>query len=180
VLRDLFVAMLVAAAVFCCAGLASLAYARYRLKRQLRLRPGTPSKAPTSWLVSTGEAARLHRRLRHATASARATRGLGDGMTGPLVAEIEEHAIVLEAHLVVAARLKHRGRATRKAVASQVKELEVVVARLATSSLRAPATVALPGAPTNRLAEVSERLDALEAARAELDAIELEAGLRSA
>ena len=178
-LRDLFVAMAMASAVFGCAALAAIVYARYRLKRQLRLRPGTPSKAPTSWLVSTGEPARLHRRLRHATASARATRAL-DGMTGPLVAEIEEHAMVLEAHLVVAARMKHRGRPTRKAVASQVKELEAVVARLATSSLRSPTTVTLPGAPANRLAEVSERLDALEAARAELDAIELAAGLRSA
>jgi hypothetical protein len=178
VLRDLFVAMLVVSAVFCCAALAALAYARYRLKRQLRLRPGTPSKAPTSWLVSTGEAARLHRRLRHATAAARATRAVGDATIAPLVAEIEEHAIVLEAHLVVAARMKGRGRATRKAVGAQVTELEAVVARLATSSLRTPTTVALPGAPTNRLAEVSERLDALEAARAELDAIELEAGLR--
>jgi hypothetical protein len=180
VLRDLFVAMLVASALFCCAGVAAILYARHRLKRQLRLRPGTPSKAPTSWLVSTGEPARLHRRLRHATASARAARAVGDATTAPLVAEIEEHAIVLEAHLVVAARMKHRGRATRKAVASQVKELEVVVARLAASSLRTPTTAALPGAPLNRLAEVSERLDALEAARAELDAIELEAGLRSA
>ena len=177
-LRDLFVAMLVASAIFCCAAVAALAYARYRLKKQLRLRPGTPSRAPTSWLVSTGEAARLHRRLRHATASARATRAIGDSTTAPLIAEIEEHAVVLEAHLVVASKMKGRGRTTRKAVAAQVTELEAVVARLATTSLRTPTAMALPGAPANRLAEVSERLDALEAARAELDAIEVEAGLR--
>jgi hypothetical protein len=179
VLRDLFVAMLVASTVFFVALVAALVYARYRLKRQLRLRPGTPSKAPTSWLFSTSEPARLHRRLRRATAAARATAATGDANIAPLVAEVEEHAIVLESHLVIAARLKGRGRPTRKAVAVQVKELELVVARLATSSLQARQTVALTGAPANRLAEVSERLDALEAARAELDAIEIQAGLQA-
>lgn len=154
-LRDLFVALLVASAVFVAMFVGALFYARHRLKRQLRLRPSTPSKAPTSWLVSTGESARLHRRLRRATAAARAMPGAGSSTLAPLVTEIEEHAIVLEAHLVAAYRLKGRGRSTRRAVA------------------------ALPGAPADRLAEVTERLDALEAARAELDAIEVRAGLRS-
>src|SRR3954468_11398531 len=157
--------MLVASTVFFVALVAALVYARYRLKRQLRLRPGTSSKAPTSWLVSTGEPARLHRRLRRATAAARATAARGDSTLVPLVAEVEEHAIVLESHLLIAAKLKGRGRSTRKAVAAQVKELELVVARLATSSLQTRQTVALPGAPANRLAEVSERLDALGAGR---------------
>ncbi|MEY2455712.1 MAG: hypothetical protein QOK06_806 [Acidimicrobiaceae bacterium] len=178
-LRDLFVALLVASAVFVAMFVAALFYARHRLKRQLRLRPSTPSKAPTSWLVSTGESARLHRRLRRATAAARAMPGAGSSTLAPLVTEIEEHAIVLEAHLVAAYRLKGRGRSTRRAVAAQVKELEAVVARLVKSSLSAPTVAALPGAPADRLAEVTERLDALEAARAELDAIEVRAGLRS-
>src|SRR4051794_4396022 len=42
----------------------------WRLRRRNRLHPKWPTMAPISWLVHPGRPARLHRRLRHAVATA--------------------------------------------------------------------------------------------------------------
>src|SRR3954454_18220937 len=75
-------------------------YTRWWLRKQLRIRPSTRSAAPTAWLAGTSEPARLHRRLRKATTTARLAGVRGGPTIAELATELEDHAIVLEAHLV--------------------------------------------------------------------------------
>jgi hypothetical protein len=137
----------------------------------LRIRPSTRSAVPTSWLASTASAARLHRRLRQAAALAR-TATLRDPALAPLVADLEDEAIALEPHLLAAAAAGRAGRDARHALGDQVTAIESVARRLATS----PCAALPPGRP-DALVDLTERLDALEAARAEIDLIEARAGL---
>jgi hypothetical protein len=172
VLHDLVVALLVfgTAGIVCSAG--ALAYARWRLRKQLRVRPSTRSAAPTSWLVSTSEPARLHRRLRKATATARLAGARGGATVAGLAAEIEDHAVAVEAQLVMLARVWRRERDARKQLAGQVTQLEQLAVRISASAVDATRSRALgPGSP-DALAALTERIEALDAARAELAAIE--------
>jgi hypothetical protein len=88
--------------------------------------------------------------------------------------EAEEHAVALETPLLVAARLGRAGRDELRSIEGQIRELEAFVARLAVVARRTPGAVERRGA----VRELESRLDALEAAHEELDAIEARAGLR--
>lgn len=171
-LHDLLVALLlfgVVAVVLC---VAVMAYARWRVRKQLRLRLGTPSAAPTGWLVSTSEPARLHRRLRRATNVARVAGGRGGPALAEMAAEIEDHAIALEAHLVLLSRVWRRERSARHQLSAQVAQLEMLSLRLSRSAADAQRPPALGAGSPDALAELAERVDALDAARAELVALE--------
>ena len=149
------------------------AYVHWRVRRQMRIRPGTRTNAPTWWLVSTVGPARLHRRLRRAAAGTRAAADASDPAIREMAHEAEHHALALEAPLLVAARLGRAGSAELRALSEQTTELEAFVARLA-NVVRQSAT-----APVGRrsVQQLQGRLDALEAAHAELDALEARAGL---
>jgi hypothetical protein len=150
----------------------AFAYARWRVRKQLRVRASSRSAAPTSWLVSTSEPARLHRRLRRATAVARTAAARGDATIAGLAAEIEDHAVALELHLVMLSRLWRRERDARRHLVGQIATLEKLAARLTMSAIEVTRPRALTAGSPDALAELNERIDALDAARTELSALE--------
>lgn len=150
-------------------------YAHWWFRKQLRIRPAVRSGAPTWWLMSTAGPARLHRRLRRAAAAARAAASTDDPTLREMAAEAEAHAASLEQPLLVIARLGRPAGAEQRALAEQVAELEAFVARLA-NLVRQHASVPRRG---DTIRQLQQRLDALEAAHAELAAIEARAGLRA-
>jgi len=148
-------------------------YAHWWFRKQVRIRPGVRSAAPTWWLMSSAAPARLHRRLRRAAAAARTAGRTDDPTLREMALQAEEHAASLERPLLVVARLGRPGATEQRALGEQVTELESFVARLA-NIVRQQATIPRRG---NTVRELQQRLDALEAAHAELAAIEARAGL---
>ena len=171
-MHDLFVALLVIGGASIALFVSAVVYARWRIRRQLRIKPSTRSLAPTYWLVSTGEPARLHRRLRKAAAVARAAGERGDDTIAELADEVQEHAIALEYHLVLLSRLWRRERDARKELVAQVAQLEHLSARLTVSAVEVTRPRALTAGSPDALTELTERIDALDAARKELTALE--------
>ncbi len=171
-LHDLFVALIVFGIGSFALFAGALTYARWRLRKQLRVRPSTRSTAPTAWLVSTTEPARLHRRLRKAASAARLAGARGDASIAALAREVEDHAVALETHLVLLSRLWRRERESRRQLVAQVAQLEQLTARLATSAVEVSRPRALGAGSADALAELTERIDALDAARRELSALE--------
>jgi hypothetical protein len=172
VLHDLFVALVVFGVASLVVFAGAVTYTRWRLRKQLRVRPSTRSSAPTAWLVSTSEPARLHRRLRKAATTARLAGAGGGASIADLANEIEDHAVALEAHLVLLSRMWRRERQARKQLVTQVAQLEQLSARLAASAVDVGRPRALGAGSPDALAELTERIDALDAARAELTALE--------
>jgi hypothetical protein len=150
----------------------AFSYARWRIRKQLRIRPSTRSIAPTYWLVSTSEPARLHRRLRRAASVARAAGERGDATIAELADEVQTHAVALEHHLVLLNRVWRRERETRKEVIAQVAQVEHLSARLTVSAVEVTRPRALTAGSPDALALLTERIDALDAARKELTALE--------
>lgn len=154
----------------------SVAYALWRLRRRNRVCATHPSSAPLHWLVSPAPGARLHRRLRNAVAVAHLAGA--HARVPELVAEVEEHALALDHHVVITAQLARRERQRRwRQLDRQIADLEALTARLVTASVEAAHRPALPSAGVDPLARIAERLDALEAARDELVGVERSAGL---
>lgn len=154
------------------------------LKKRNRVSPDLPSEAPLTWMASPASAARLHRRLRSAAAVARMiqVRHAGDP-TPPgqveLAARIEQEAVSVDRHLAVVGRLAptERKRLLRQ-LGAEVSGIEQVVSRLSVQDARSGATARLPH-ETSAIADLSDRLDLLEAARQEIDAAEAGSGLHS-
>ena len=139
-----------------------------RLKRRNRVSPAVPCDAPVRWLCTPSRAAMLHRRLRRSVYAVRQVRG----PAAELAADLEAHAVAVDRHLVLAARapMAPRQRLLRE-VAAQVDDIESLTERV----LSAAAAPLQPG--PERLAVLAERLDTLEAAQAEIAALEEAAGL---
>ena len=148
-------------------------YAHWWFRKQVRIRPGARSAAPTWWLMSTATPARLHRRLRRAAAAARTAGHTDDPTLREMARQAEDHAVSLERPLLVVARLGRPGASELRGLSEQVAELEAFVARLA-NLVRQQATVPHRGSTVR---ELQQRLDALEAAHAELAVLEARAGL---
>jgi hypothetical protein len=148
------------------------------MRRFLRVRPTTRSPAPTGWALSTTEPARLHRRLRRVAASARISGGHGDITTATLAVQVEDEAVRLEACLVALSRVWRTDRDARRQMTAQITELERLTVRLATNAAATSRPAALMSGATDGLAELRERLDALDDARQELSSVERQAGLR--
>ncbi len=174
-MEELLLAMVAGWAIFTGSMIGGFAYCRWRLRRRLRIRPELRSAVPTWWLVPGTPSSRLHLRLRRVTAVAR-TAGATDPTLRPMVADVQDHAVTLEAHLLVVARCGRRGVAWRRAIDGEVGQLEDVSARLAHNARVRPRAV---GADTlDPIGDLGERLAALEAARQEVARLEQTAGLR--
>jgi hypothetical protein len=171
-MHDLFVALVVFGLVSVALFVGALTYTRWRLRRQLRVRPSTRSAAPTAWLVSTSEPARLHRRLRRAATAARLAGARGGSTIASLAEEIEDHAVALETHLVMLCRVWRRERQARRDLVARIGQLEQLTARLASSAVEVTRPRALGAGSPDALAELTERIDALDAAREELTTLE--------
>lgn len=137
-----------------------------------RVAPDRPTRAPLSWLVAPDLAARLHRRLRAAIAMASVVRlgtahdlGLVD-----VVDQLDHRALDLDDQLVLAS---HAPKPTRRRMLRELQSEVAELERLAERTVRMAR--AWTGArPSERgLAEVRERLDALEAALRELDGLDV-------
>jgi hypothetical protein len=124
--------------------------------------------------VSTIGPAQLHRRLRRAASAAAAAAATGDLTLAAMAREAQQQAVALETPLLVAARLGRAGRGEMRAIGRQIDELEAFVARLAVIVRRGLTT---SFGADRAVPELEARLDALEAAHAELSAIEASAGL---
>jgi hypothetical protein len=146
----------------------SVLWVRHRLRRRLRIDPKVRSQAPTVWIWSPAPAARLHRRLRAVAATARAIPA-ADGSLAQIAVDLTGGAVALEPSLIAVARARRTGRPARRELSAQVSDLEATARRLtALSAQRSD-----PG----RAAQLRERVDALEAAHAELAEIDVRAGL---
>ena len=141
------------------------------LSRHNRVAPRVRTGAPLSWLFSARLAPRMHRRLCAVVRSAQAccprvTRRAPRSTVHELVDDLVELAAAADRRLVAAARLPRFRRALALAeVAVEIREIETLSVRVRQyGSLGAPATVSV--------ASLQERLDALDAARREIDGID--------
>lgn len=141
------------------------------LKRRNRIAPRIRTGAPLSWLWSGRTAARMHRRLRGVVRSAQAccprtSRRSPRGTVHELVDDLVELAAVADRKLVVAASMPRLRRALALAeVAGEIREIERLAGRVRHyAELGAPAPVTVSA--------LQERLDALDAARREIDGID--------
>ena len=177
-MEDVLVALLIISAASCAVCVGGLVWIRWRMRRFIRVRPGTRSPAPTGWALSTSEPARLHRRLRRVAASARVAGATSDATTASLAVQVEDEAVRLETCLVALSRIWRGERQARRELTAQIAELEHLTARLVTTASATSRPVALGSGSVDNLAELRERLDALDEARRELSSVEKQAGLR--
>ncbi len=159
---------------------------RWRLRRMNRVSPAMRSPAPIVWLWSPRQPARLHRRLRTATseihlAPSRRRREMPSLSVDDLRRELEYQAVELDHHLVAAARHpKAQRRSLLRQLQGQVSEVERLSIRLSRMS-RANGSPSsgwdLASEPPEVLAHISQQLDLLDQAQAELTEIERAVGL---
>jgi len=146
---------------------ASTAFVVHTVRKRNRVAPGTRSPAPISWLWSWRMSARLHRHLArtiHAVhaciVDSREQLGLAT-----MVKELETQAIAIDRQLVAVDRSPNptRYRILRELYA-EVRQVDAVAERV----IRMGRAWAGDEPSVRGLAGVSERLDALEAAMADL------------
>ena len=153
----------------------------WRLRRHNRLHPSWPTMAPLVWLIHPCAAARLHRRLRAAVATAhhrppgRGRRKVPHTTVDELVAELLQEAAAVDEQLVLAGRAP---RSVRRRILDvtepQVAQLEAIAGRLAVVVSASARPGGVPAATAIRTLE--DKLDALEVSRQEI--ADLEAMLR--
>jgi hypothetical protein len=148
------------------------------LARRNRVAPRARTGAPLHWLAAPSRAASAHRRLRRSIAGARAALAAipADapvrGDVASCLATLERQAVDLDHRLVVAAQCPAGTRwKLVNELEPQVREVERIGSQLAQV-----AVVASPrlGGAAPGMEALSARLQALEDARAELDAMERE------
>jgi len=145
----------------------ALAVTVHRLRRPMMLSPAV--RVPLRWRWSLARQAVLHRRLLVAIGGVRLElpRAGGAGPWSDLIAEVEALALEVDRELVAVE--SHPRPIRQKAMAgleARVREVEQVAGRLGQTlgSLEA-------GRPGRSAAELMERLDAIQGALAELDAV---------
>lgn len=171
-MHDVFVALLVFFVTFSLLSFVAFGYTTWRVRKQLRVRPSVRSVAPTYWLMATTEPARLHRRLRKAATVARAAGERGGPSIAGLADEIQDHAVALEHHLVLLSRVWRRERTARRELVGQIGQLEQLSSRLTISAMEINRPRSLSSGSPDALKELTERVDALDAAREELAELE--------
>ena len=179
-LRVIVIGVLLWLTLVLVAALAITALTAARLRTRNRVVPDVPTGAPLWWLWSPLPSARLHRRL-HAAATPlhvptpstrRKAATAATPPTADLRRSLSHEAVRLDAHLVGLRRTSAGARRVALAhLSAQVRELEHLALRI-----RHLDAHAVPGEPVG-LAPLAERVAHLEAAHAELDALERTAGL---
>ena len=163
ILGILFVAVAIAVA-----GGAALVVGAQRVKQNARrgqqIAPGTPSAVPLGWAGAHTPEAKLHRRLGQAMSGLRAVTD-GDPLVTANVQVVEREALKIEQKLVAASMMAERlkGPAINE-LGTAVDQIEDVSAQLIQRSAELSS-----GDVQAQLGELSERLDLLDQARAELD-----------
>lgn len=185
-MREFAIALLAFTLTWVALGLVGFMVLRWRLSRANRVSPAVRSPARMAWLWAPSRAARLHRRLRTAVAMihlspSRRDRSAPSLSVEELRRELEYQAVELDQHLVVAAshpRSHRRGLLT--SLDAQVAEVERLAVRL--SAMARPGGTPstgwdVPATPPEVLQRLSDQLDLLDAAQAELVEIERASGL---
>jgi hypothetical protein len=149
----------------------AMLWVRHKVRRRVRIAPRVRSSAPSSFLVSAAPAARLHRRLRRVATAAQLAGQLDAGLTD-LADDLIAEAVSLEPAVVATARTGRTGSSGRRELDARVAELEGVSRRLTSLAGQSSGFGGDRGAT-----RVRERLAAIEAARVELEEIDLRAGL---
>ena len=138
---------------------------RARYRRDNEVVPGVATKAPGSWAGAHSPEAKLHRRLRDAVRGLHASALPDDVGLLEVRATLEQQALAVDERLVAVAALPQPVRAAPLAqVEAAVRAIEQASADLTATLLEATTAGAgqLP-------AEVTQHLDAVAAARDELD-----------
>jgi hypothetical protein len=157
------------------------------LRRRNEISRSRPTRPPLAWLISPVLCARLHRRLRDAVSVAQAAvptpRWRRRNQSAPLATlaeQLKAHAVTIDHDLIVASRLRGAPAVgLRQTLAAQTNEVEHLAHRLAVAAARGtPSSVADVQAAQDTLRSMSEQLDALDAAWAEIFRLERDAGLR--
>jgi hypothetical protein len=161
VVRELLLVLFGLGATFVAVGTVTALLAWRWLRRRNAV--GRHRRAPVTWLWSPSRAARLHRRLTRVWYGAHHAGRATSSLAAPATA-LEARAEILDAELTaLAASGGLRRRTVMADLHGRVIELETLTSRLASTSRRLDALVPrLPDDP------IAERLDALDAALAEL------------
>lgn len=142
-----------------------IALAIRAVRRSVRVVPEVPTHAPLAWRASIRHHARLHRQLQATVASVRIALRTSSSelQLRPLAQELEVHACTLDEQLVVAARAPgpHRTR--------MLQELDAECQAVSDAGRRIVSLSTEKNLGRSGLNAVTERLDALDAALAELD-----------
>lgn len=141
--------------------------ARQDRDRRLDVVPGVPSGAPVAWAGAHTPEARLHRRLGDAVRALRTPSALASTAFADQRAALEQEALRIDARLIAVAALTGPRRDTAiAAVGELVDRYETAVTELVTASLDGA------GSLDAVISESELRLQALEAARAEVEQID--------
>lgn len=185
-MAELVLALAIVFGVVALLGLLAVGLLVRSVRRSVRVTRHDRIGAPVSWLALPGPASSLHRRLRRSVQALRTAvppptkRQQRKGQVHQLhrlAHEIEQHASVVAADVVVVARL--RGPERQRALAglrTQVEQIEGLCARVAIATPTISSIAPAPADPAV-LGRLTDELDALEAAHAELAALERGVGL---
>lgn len=158
---DIVLALVVLIVVWLLLLAAGVYATRAALRRRNQVVSGVPSPAPIGWLTSSRREAVIHRRLR--AAGRRLELLPSNGGLDDVITRLRIELVEIDGHLVtVSRRPKHVRRADRREIADHVTAIEDLVRRAEERSRT----------DTGSLAELAERLDALEAADDELRGLE--------
>lgn len=153
---------------------AAAAYGAMRNKRafarQNEIIAGTPSRAPAAWAGAHSPEALLHRRLRAAVDASRAQLAAAGSGFEEVVAAISRGAQEVDDRLIAAAALP----APQRTTAIADIEPSVLALENAVAGLLANRATTDQGAVAAAVAEAHGRLDALAAARAEVDDLDVQ------
>jgi len=158
------------------------------LHRRNRVARTVPTFAPITWLVLPERPARLHRRLRRSVATARAGAALyGHGARSvpsavlSLVEELEARACALDGRITVAARAAGPARFNLlNAAETEVAEMEGLAQRVVGLATTWATAAATGRGPAPGVADLAQRLDALDAALREVAEVGVVAAPRPA
>lgn len=167
----------------------ALVLARSRVQRHHRVDPAIPTDAPLTWLADPRTPARLHRRLAkvgtsvtmviddHQPRSRRLRRRKEPSVLTTTALDLRAQAVAIDQQVSRLAVLTSGARRSPLAQAAQdVTEIEVAAARLLALSTQARAPRGLERDDAG-LADVTQRVDRLAHAQAELLALDADAGL---
>lgn len=152
---------------------------RRALERRNRVSPATPSAAPASWLGAPSAPARLHRRLRAAVAVAQAAAAAAPDSEHVVdnARALEQQAVALDARIVAVGRIAAKQRKQHLApLVAEVTKVETAASTLSVHAVQAQAPLLAAG-QSSPMDELYERIEAMEAARREVSAIERDAGV---
>jgi hypothetical protein len=175
---EVLVALAVGFGIMLMLSMACTAWVWRRVRARMEVSATVRTRPPIQWLVPVSTGARLHVRLRRSVAVLRAAvprprRLRRPGVLQELAAEIEASAVAIDRQLVAVGNGRPRP-VRRTELTAAVVLVEQAVDRVVIAAAR----VAVNHDEGESLRAVHQRLDAIDAAWAEVERLEQAAGLR--